>query len=55
MWAERGSATAYTAANGGKPWKYLLIPHDAIFENMTLPGLVNQLSVGGDSLGFPGK
>ena len=45
MWAERGSATAYTAANGGKPWRYLLIPHDAIFENMTLPGLVNQLSV----------
>ena len=40
-----GLATAYTAANGGKPWKYLLIPHDAIFENMTLPGLVNQLSV----------
>lgn len=45
MWAERGSATAYTAANGGKPWKYFLIPHDAIFENMTLPGLVNQLPV----------
>jgi type III restriction enzyme len=27
---------------GGKPWTYLLIPHDAITENMTLLGLVNQ-------------
>ena len=28
--------------NGGKPWKYLLIPHDAIADNMTLQGLVGQ-------------
>jgi len=55
MWAERGSATAYSAANGGKPWRYLLVPHDAIFEDMTLAGLVIQFPVGGDSLGFPGK
>lgn len=25
---------------GGKPWRYALIPHDAIAENMTLKGLV---------------
>ncbi len=25
--------------NDGKPWKYLLIPHDAITDPMTLAGL----------------
>lgn len=29
-------ATHYTAAHGGKPWKYLLIPHDVVAVNMTL-------------------
>lgn len=32
-------ATDHTTRNGGKPWKYLLIPHDVIAENMTLAGL----------------
>ncbi|QQS06918.1 MAG: DEAD/DEAH box helicase family protein [Fibrobacterota bacterium] len=32
-------ASAYNAAHGGKPWKYLLIPHDAIMDNMTIKGL----------------
>lgn len=32
-------ATTYNAENGGKPWKYLLIPHDAIMDNMTIKGL----------------
>jgi len=32
-------ATTYTAANDGKPWKYLLIPHDAVMLNMSLSGL----------------
>lgn len=32
-------ASKYTQENGGKPWKYLLIPHDNVSENMTLPGL----------------
>lgn len=32
-------ATDYTAAQGGKPWSYLLIPHDALAENMTIAGL----------------
>jgi type III restriction enzyme len=33
-------ATDHTTCNGGKPWKYLLIPHDVIAENMTFAGLV---------------
>ena len=32
-------ATTYTTANGGKPWSYLLIPHDAVMLNMSLLGL----------------
>jgi len=32
-------ATAHAAKHGGKPWHYLLIPHDAIADNMTLAGL----------------
>ena len=39
-WCER--ASDHASANGGKPWKYALIPHDAIAENMTLGGLVTQ-------------
>ena len=33
-------ATAHTATYGGKPWVYVLIPHDVIAENMTLAGLM---------------
>ena len=33
------AASAFTAASGGKPWIYLLIPHDAVMLNMTLEGL----------------
>ncbi len=29
-------ATDHAASYGGKPWQYVLIPHDIIFENMTL-------------------
>ncbi len=32
-------ATGYAATSGGKPWEYLLIPHDALADNMTLKGL----------------
>ena len=35
-----GQASEYTATYGGKPWVYVLIPHDVIAENMTLLGLV---------------
>ena len=38
-------ATEHTVKNGGKPWRYLLIPHDAIAENMTLKGLAAQFAV----------
>jgi len=34
------NASDYTQQHGGKPWRYGLIPHGAIAENMTLPGLV---------------
>ena len=36
------NATSYALQNGGKLWKYILIPHDAITENKTLTGLANQ-------------
>ena len=32
-------ATVHANENGGKPWHYLLIPHDAITDNKTLQGL----------------
>jgi type III restriction enzyme len=49
--AKRDSAVTYcsrasqhSAATGGKPWKYLLIPHDEIAENMTLAGLASRFA-----------
>ncbi len=33
-------ASVHSAAHGGKPWRYALIPHDVIADNMTLGGLV---------------
>ena len=35
-------ATNHALAHGGKPWRYLLIPHNVIADNMTLAGLVAQ-------------
>ena len=37
-----GLATSHATANGGKAWKYMLIPHDAITGNMTLEGLASR-------------
>jgi len=37
-WCER--ATDYNSKNGGKPWKYALISHEKISENMTIEGLI---------------
>jgi type III restriction enzyme len=37
-------ASTYMQQHGGKPWVYALIPHDAIAQNMTLQGLVEQFS-----------
>ncbi|MDI1252414.1 DEAD/DEAH box helicase family protein [Thermomonas sp.] len=34
------NASEYALANGGKPWSYVLIPHDEIAGNFTLSGLV---------------
>jgi len=36
------NASDYALANGGKPWRYVLIPHNAIAVNMTLDGLAKQ-------------
>jgi type III restriction enzyme len=39
-WCEH--ATDYALKHGGKPWRYLLIPHDVVAENMTLAGLADK-------------
>jgi type III restriction enzyme len=39
-------ATEHAGRNGGKPWRYLLIPHDVVAENMSLSGLSAHFSVG---------
>ena len=36
------NATEYTSENNGKPWKYILIPHDSVQENMTFNYLIKQ-------------
>ena len=35
-------ASDYMQQHGGKPWRYVLIPHDAIAENMTIRGLADR-------------
>ncbi len=37
-------ASDYAENHNGKPWKYVLIPHDSLSENMTLAGLERQFS-----------
>jgi len=37
-------ASEYSLENNGKPWRYVLIPHDEIAENITLSGLANRFS-----------
>lgn len=39
-------ATDYSRDTGGKPWRYALIPHDAITDNMTIKGLADRYSPG---------
>ena len=36
------NATNHSSTYGGKPWKYLLIPHDEIAENITLLGMLER-------------
>lgn len=38
-------ASDHAATHSGKQWKYLLIPHNAIADNMTLEGLAKQFAV----------
>lgn len=40
-------ASEHAASYQGQAWTYVLIPHDAIAENMTLEGLAKQFSVRG--------
>ncbi len=42
-------ASAYSLAQGGKPWKYLLVPHDAVTHNATLAALMVRYSVAAKS------
>ena len=42
-WCTR--ATTHALSNGGKPWKYVLLPHDMVDQNMTLSGLASQFAV----------
>jgi type III restriction enzyme len=37
-------AADHERKHGGKPWRYVLIPHDAIADNMTVSGLVERYS-----------
>jgi type III restriction enzyme len=41
-WCKQASDHAQT--HGGKPWQYVLIPHDAISENMTIAGFASQFA-----------
>ncbi len=43
-WCE--NASEYLLANGGKEWKYLLIPHDEVKEHNTLESYVQKFSYG---------
>lgn len=38
-------ASDHAATHNGKKWKYLLIPHDVIADNMTLEGLAKRFAV----------
>jgi len=42
-WCRR--ATEYAAEHSGKPWQYVLVPHDAVAENMTIKGLADRYTV----------
>lgn len=38
-------ASEYARSHGQKPWKYLLIPHDAVASNVTLKSLADRFAV----------
>lgn len=37
--------------HGGKPWRYLLMPHDAVQVNATLSGLASRFALAGARIG----
>jgi len=37
-------ASDHAQGTGGKPWRYLLIPHDEIAENITLDALAQRFA-----------
>lgn len=39
-------ASEYVRQHRGQVWRYALIPHDAILENMTFAGLVQRFGAG---------
>jgi len=41
------NASAFTSQNGGKSWKYVLIPHNAVMVNMSFGMLTRQFEVSG--------
>jgi type III restriction enzyme len=43
-----GYASQHARDNGGKPWRYALIPHDAMAGGATAAGLANRFQVTGD-------
>ncbi|GAB1235126.1 DEAD/DEAH box helicase [Ferrigenium sp. UT5] len=39
------NASIYSTQHGGKPWKYLLIPHDVVASNVTLAALIDRFAL----------
>ena len=39
------NASEYSVAQGGKPWKYLLVPHDVVAHNATVTALVGRFTL----------
>ena len=53
VWCEH--ATVHAKTYGGKPWVYLLIPHDQISEQMSLSGLAARCTHTSRGQGTGGK
>jgi type III restriction enzyme len=41
----KANAPEHARSNGGNPWRYPLIPHDEIPENITLDAFVQRFSI----------
>ncbi|HEX5327720.1 MAG TPA: hypothetical protein VFW75_13710, partial [Acetobacteraceae bacterium] len=40
-----GHANHHAASYGGKPWRYLLVPHDRMTESASLSGLMAEFTL----------